>query len=134
MPKYRLYREGDLRPQSQNHQPDARDLRKKLVPVDAHLNIPDNSHAGISGSPTLDAYKLDVTHLWRIELGVNNREGEHFTQFMVYDLDGGGRAEVACKTADGTKDGGGNIIGDKTKDYRNKDRGDKRYGRILDGF
>jgi len=30
-------------------------------------------------------------HLWRIDLGINIREGEHYTQFMVYDLDGDGR-------------------------------------------
>ena len=55
----------------------------------------------------LDAYKLDGTLLWRIDLGRNIREGAHYTQFMVYDLDGDGRAEVACKTADGTVDGAG---------------------------
>jgi rhamnogalacturonan endolyase len=93
----------------------------------------DNSFAGITGTPVLDAYKLDGTHLWRIDLGINIREGEHYTQFMVYDLDGDGRAEVACKTADGTKDGKGKIIGDATKDWRNKQTGTKLYGRILQG-
>jgi rhamnogalacturonan endolyase len=38
---------------------------------------------------------------------------------MVYDLDGDGKAEVACKTADGTKDGTGKVIGDAGADYRN---------------
>ena len=38
---------------------------------------------------------------------------------MVYDLDGNGKAEVVVKTADGTKDGQGTVIGDETKDYRN---------------
>lgn len=93
----------------------------------------DNSHAGITGKPILDAYTLEGTHLWRIDLGVNIREGEHYTQFMVYDLDGDGQAEVACKTADGTVDGQGVVIGDATKDYRNKDERDQRYGRVLDG-
>ena len=83
----------------------------------------DNAHPGITGTPILDAYELDGTHLWRIDLGINIRDGEHYTQFMVYDLDGDGRAEVACKTADGTDDGQGNVIGDKTKDWRNKERG-----------
>jgi rhamnogalacturonan endolyase len=41
---------------------------------------------------------------------------------MVYDLDGDGRAEVAMKTADGSMDAKGNIIGDSAKDWRN-DRG-----------
>ena len=53
----------------------------------------------------IDAYKLDGTLLWRIDLGRNIRSGAHYTQFMVYDLDGDGKAEVACKTADGTVDG-----------------------------
>lgn len=93
----------------------------------------DNSFAGITGTPVLDAYKLDGTHLWRIDLGLNIREGEHYTQFMVYDLDGDGRAELACKTADGTKDGKGRILGDATKHWRNKEEGSRRHGRILEG-
>jgi rhamnogalacturonan endolyase len=93
----------------------------------------DNSFNGITGTPVLDAYKLDGTHLWRIDLGINIRVGEHYTQFMVYDLDGDGRAEIACKTADGTRDGTGKIIGDKDKDWRNKEADSQRYGRILSG-
>ncbi len=93
----------------------------------------DNSFEGITTQPILDAYKLDGTHLWRIDLGINIREGEHYTQFMVYDLDGDGRAEVVCKTADGTKDGTGKVIGDADKDWRTLKEGDKRHGRILDG-
>jgi rhamnogalacturonan endolyase len=93
----------------------------------------DNSHAGITGKPILDAYEFDGTHLWRIDLGVNIREGEHYTQFMVYDLDGDGSAEVACKTADGTVDGTGKVIGDSAKDWRIKKEGDQRNGRILEG-
>ena len=93
----------------------------------------DNSHAGMTGTPIFDAYELDGTHLWRIDLGINIRDGQHYTQFMVYDLDGDGRAEMACKTADGTKDGTGKVIGDKDKDWRIHSKGDRRYGRILDG-
>jgi len=93
----------------------------------------DNSHAGITGTPIFDAYKLDGTHLWRINLGINIRDGEHYTQFMVYDLDGDGRAEMACKTADGTVDGQGKVIGDKDKDWRIHKEGDRTHGRILSG-
>lgn len=96
-------------------------------------NGKDNSFNGITGTPVLDAYKLDGTLLWRIDLGINIREGEHYTQFMVYDLDGDGCAELACKTADGTKDGTGKIIGDATKDWRNKEERSQKYGRILTG-
>lgn len=90
-------------------------------------NSHDNAHKGYTGNVVLDAYKLDGQLLWRIDLGVNIRAGAHYTQFMVYDLDGDGRAEVACKTADGTVDGVGQVIGDATADYRNPD------GFILEG-
>ncbi len=93
----------------------------------------DNSFPGITGRPVLDAYKLDGTRLWRIDLGINIREGEHYTQFIAYDLDGDGRAELVCKTADGTVDGTGKVIGDKDKDWRNKEEGTRRHGRILEG-
>lgn len=93
----------------------------------------DNSFNGITGTPVLEAYQLDGTFLWRIDLGINIREGEHYTQFMVYDLDGDGRAEIACKTADGTKDGTGKILGDKDKDWRNLQAGSQKLGRILTG-
>lgn len=78
----------------------------------------DNSQTGVTTEPILEAYKLDGTKLWRINLGRNIREGAHYTQFMVYDLDGDGKAEVACKTADGTIDGKGKVIGDAKADYR----------------
>ena len=87
----------------------------------------DNSHAGITDPPIFHCYKLDGTFLWEINLGRNIREGAHYTQFMVYDLDGDGRAEIAMKTADGTIDGKGKIIGDSSKAYCN----DK--GHILSG-
>jgi rhamnogalacturonan endolyase len=80
----------------------------------------DNSQAGETDPPIIQAYRLDGTLLWSINLGKNIREGAHYTQFMVYDLDGDGRAEVAMKTADGTVDGKGNVIGDSTRNYRNE--------------
>lgn len=79
----------------------------------------DNSQSGVTDPPIFQAYKLDGTLLWSINLGKNIREGAHYTQFMVYDFDGDGRAEIAMKTADGTIDGKGIAIGDTTKDYRN---------------
>lgn len=78
----------------------------------------DNSQGGFTGDTLLQAYKLDGTMLWTIHLGKNIREGAHYTQFMVYDLDSDGRAEVACKTADGTVDGTGHVIGDPNADWR----------------
>lgn len=93
----------------------------------------DNSHSGITDPPIFQAYKLDGTFLWEINLGRNIRDGAHYTQFMVYDLDGDGIAEFACKTADGTRDGLGKVIGDSTKDYRELDSTAKAYGRIITG-
>lgn len=83
-------------------------------------NSKDNAHSGYTGNVYIDAVKLDGTKLWRIDLGVNIRAGAHYTQLMVYDLDGDGQAEVVVKTADGTRDGQGTVIGDGSKDYRNE--------------
>lgn len=72
----------------------------------------DASNNGKTGKVYIDAYKLNGTRLWRIDLGRNIRAGAHDTQFVVYDLDNDGCAEVAFRTADGTVDGEGNVIGD----------------------
>ena len=82
-------------------------------------NAKDNSQSGYTGNVYIDAYKLNGTRTWRIDLGRNIRAGAHYTQFMVYDLDGDGRAEVAMKTADATVDGVGTVIGSASADYRN---------------
>ncbi|MBD3921761.1 hypothetical protein H8B09_23565 [Paenibacillus sp. PR3] len=87
----------------------------------------DNSQFGYTGKAYIDAYKLDGTRMWRIDLGVNIRAGAHYTQFLVYDFDGDGKSEVAFKTADGTVDGTGVVIGDPNADYRNE------AGFILEG-
>ncbi len=87
----------------------------------------DNSQNGETDPPILQGYKLDGTLLWTINLGKNIREGAHYTQFMVFDLDGDGRAEIVCKTADGTTDGKGKVIGDANANW--VDAG----GRILRG-
>jgi rhamnogalacturonan endolyase len=81
-------------------------------------NQKDNSQSGYTGNVYLDAYKLDGTRMWRIDLGRNIRAGAHYTQFMVFDLDGDGRAEVACRTSDGTIDGTGQVLGSAIADYR----------------
>jgi rhamnogalacturonan endolyase len=106
-------------------------------------NARDTASPGLSGRQLIDAYRLDGTRLWRIDLGRNIRAGAHYTQFIVFDLDGDGRAELACKTADGSIDGQGRVIGDATKDYRSlevetdgvrvKDATDRRYGKALAG-
>ena len=99
------------------------ELIVKWDPSNAH----DNSQAGYTGNVYIDAYKLDGTRLWRIDLGKNIRAGAHYTQFLVYDFDGDGKSEVAFKTADGTTDGTGQIIGDAAADHRNSS------GYVLEG-
>lgn len=81
-------------------------------------NSKDNSQSGVTGEVYIDSYKLDGTLLWRISLGRNIRAGAHYTQFMVYDLDGDGKSEVAMRTADGAVDGTGKVIGDPNADFR----------------
>lgn len=85
----------------------------KWEPTNAH----DNAHDGYTGNVLFDCYRLDGTKLWRIDLGRNIRAGAHYTQFMVYDFDGDGRAEMICKTSDGTTDGTGTVIGNPFADY-----------------
>lgn len=82
-------------------------------------NSKDNSQSGVTGNVFVDAYELNGTRLWRIDLGRNIRAGAHYTQFQVYDYDGDGKAEVAMKTADATKSGTGQVIGSSSADYRN---------------
>ncbi|MGJ6968892.1 rhamnogalacturonan lyase [Streptosporangium sp. G11] len=84
-------------------------------------NAKDNSFDGNTGNVYIDAYKLNGTRLWRINLGRNIRAGSHYTQFQVYDYDGDGKAEVAMKTADGTVSGTGVTIGSASADHRNSD-------------
>ncbi|WP_306213464.1 rhamnogalacturonan lyase [Actinoplanes sp. RD1] len=82
-------------------------------------NAKDNSQSGYTGNVFVDAYTLQGTRLWRIDLGRNIRAGAHYTQFQVYDYDGDGRAEVAMRTGDGTVDGAGTVIGSASADHRN---------------
>jgi len=89
-------------------------------------NAKDNSQSGHTDDVYIDALKLDGTRLWRINLGRNIRAGAHYTQFIVYDFDGDGKAELAMKTAPGTRDGTGAFLSkgpaataNHDADYRN---------------
>jgi rhamnogalacturonan endolyase len=90
----------------------------------------DNSQPGVTDPPVLQAYRLDGTLLWSINLGKNIREGAHYTQFLVYDFDGDGRAEVVCKTADGTTDGTGNVLGDATANWLTPESAGEKPGAV----
>ncbi|WP_416904407.1 carbohydrate-binding protein [Micromonospora echinospora] len=81
----------------------------------------DNAQSGVTSNVYIDAYRLDGTRLWRVDLGRNIRAGAHYTQFQVYDYDGDGRAELAVKTGDGSRSGTGQVIGDANALHRNAD-------------
>ena len=81
-------------------------------------NSKDNSQSGITGNVNLDCYRLDGEKLWRVDLGPNIRAGAHYTQFMVYDFDLDGKAELMCKTAPGSIDGVGNYVNQAATDAR----------------
>ncbi|MFA9388541.1 MAG: T9SS type A sorting domain-containing protein [Prolixibacteraceae bacterium] len=90
-------------------------------------NSKDNSQSGITDNVLLDGYTMNGKQLWRIDLGPNIRAGAHYTQFLVFDFDGNGKAEIMCKTAPGTRDASGNYLSkgpaasaDHSKIYRNK--------------
>ena len=87
----------------------------------------DNSSWHITGKTWLEGVKLDGSNrsLWKIDLGINIRSGSHYVPVMVADFDGDGKAEVICRTADGTKDGTGRVIGSATADFR------ERNGHVL---
>lgn len=72
----------------------------------------------------LDAYR-NRERLWRISLGINIRPQS--VRALISDLDGDGVPELVLKTADGTIDGCGKIIGDRFADYRTES------GYILEG-
>ena len=107
-------------------------------------NSKDNANTGYSNPVIIDCYKLDGTQLWRVNLGINIRAGAHYTQFMVYDFDGDGKAEMICKTAPGSADGEGKFVTEaatideiknasNTTDYRNTGTVSKGLGHVLAG-
>lgn len=80
----------------------------------------DNGKDGYSTPAYIDCYEMDGTRLWRIDLGFGVRSGNHYTQFLVYDFDGDGKAEVIFKTAAGTKDGNGKYVSEAATDSKIK--------------
>ncbi|MBR3269037.1 MAG: carbohydrate-binding protein [Oscillospiraceae bacterium] len=111
------------------------ELFVKWDPSNSH----DNADAGYTGPVVIDCCRLSGERVWRINLGINIRAGAHYTQFMVYDFDGDNCAELICKTADGTTDGKGTVIGNANADYRDstqmklRDGSYAPSGRIISG-
>ena len=111
-------------------------------------NAKDNSQGGVTDNVFIDCYKLDGQRLWRIDLGPNIRAGAHYTQFMVYDFNGDGLAEMILKTGPGSKDSKGNYVNQvatedviktasNTAVYRNNDgkiTGGQEWLTVFDGL
>lgn len=104
--------EGGVTPAGQEYTYSANDMSIGDVDGDGEFeyfvkwdpsNSHDVSHKGYTGNCYIDCYKLDGRLLWRLDMGVNIRAGAHYTQFIVYDFDGDGKAEMSVKTAPGTK-------------------------------
>jgi rhamnogalacturonan endolyase len=53
------------------------------------------------GTYKLEAYRHDGKFLWRLDLGWSIEQGIWYSPYVVYDLDGDGKAEVALKTGEG---------------------------------
>jgi rhamnogalacturonan endolyase len=49
----------------------------------------------------IEAYKLDGTMMWRHDMGWSIEAGIWYSPYIVYDIDGDGKAEVYCKGGEG---------------------------------
>ena len=74
------------------------------------------------GTYKLEAYSHDGKFLWRMDLGWAIEQGIWYSPYVVYDLDGDGKAEVAVKTGEGDP-----------RDQEGKVQTGPEYLTILDG-
>lgn len=65
--------------------------------------------------PLIEAYKMDGTHMWTIDIGPNEIN-EVDINILAYDMNGDGKSEVILRSFEGTTDGAGNVIGDTNSD------------------
>ncbi len=49
----------------------------------------------------LEAFKLDGTRMWQYDMGWSIEAGIWYSPWIVYDVDGDGKAEVYCKAGEG---------------------------------
>jgi hypothetical protein len=88
-------------------------------------NSKDSASSGTTDPCMISGITITGKQLWTINVGMNIRSGAHDTQMSVFDFDGDGKAELAIKTAPGTKDGTGAFLktgpaagADNAHDYR----------------
>lgn len=109
------------------------DGRLELLVKWCPSNNQDNSNSGKTAPTIFDCYKPDGTKMWRVNLGENIRSGSHYTQFLFYDFNGDGRAELVCKTAPGSTDGTGQYVSAAATDESIKKQPDDRPYANKDG-
>ena len=82
----------------------------------------DNAHFGRTAPVFYDGYDMCAQkRLWRLTSGKNVRSGQHYDEFMVFDLDGDHIAEIAVRTSDGAVDGRGKVLGDAKANHVDSD-------------
>lgn len=80
--------------------------------------------------PLIEAYKLDGTHLWTMNIGPNDLEPKQ-NPVLVYDLDDDGKSEVVMRIGDDFIDGTGTSVGDMDNDGKTNYRDSVYSGQYL---
>ena len=78
--------------------------------------------------PLIEAYELDGTHMWTINIGPNEINPIDIN-FIVYDMNGDGKAELVMRSFEATVDGVGNVVGDVNGD--GKTRYDSKVDKVV---
>ncbi|MCR5395192.1 MAG: autotransporter-associated beta strand repeat-containing protein [Bacteroidales bacterium] len=82
-----------------------------------------------------EAYKMDGTRLWSVNLGPNMKDGNGSENAcFAFDFDLDGKAEVVFRGADGTILPDGTVLGDATVNYRTDYTGSQAYMEYGDEF
>jgi len=81
------------------------DGRMEIIIQQPDFNVDPYQHEGYwkksEDTYKLEAYTLDGKFLWRHDMGWSIEEGTWYAPYVVYDLDGDGKAEVYCKGGEG---------------------------------
>lgn len=83
----------------------------------AEKDVGSPGNPAYSGTVRFAAYKLSGEKLWDndINLGKNVYSSAHTVQFLVYDFNGDGKAEMICQTSLGSRDAKGRYVSHSAK-------------------
>ncbi len=89
----------------------------KMVSSEHDVGSPGDGVQSLSGTVRFNAYKLDGTRMWEqdINLGKNVYSSAHTVQFLAYDFNLDGKAELICQTSLGSTDGQGRYVSHAAK-------------------